>query len=311
MSDLKTVTVIEDISFDELDEIDNPRSEETEFDDVVEDAISRRGFLGGVLAFGTGAFLVGTAALKPTSATAASRFAFDAVAANGNDTITVPKGFSWHTVVKWGDPLWSNGPEFDHATRGTAESQALAFGDNNDGMSLFAHNGRSILAVNNEYTNRGIMYGNRDTKLPENEDDANKGKAAHGVSVFEVKRDGDKWAVVKDSSFNRRITAESPMELTGPAAGHDLLKTKADATGTKSLGTWNNCGNGRTPWAPTWPAKKTSTAISRRATKTWIFPKNSSAMASGTRTGATAGASMTNASTSRRNPTNRTAPVTL
>ena len=38
------------------------------------------------------------------------------------------------------------------------------------------------------------------------------------------------------------------MDLTGPAAGHDLLKTAADATGTKSLGTWNNCGNGMTPW---------------------------------------------------------------
>ncbi|WP_370303767.1 PhoX family phosphatase, partial [Pseudooceanicola sp.] len=29
---------------------------------------------------------------------------------------------------------------------------------------------------------------------------------------------------------------------------HDLLKTKADPTGTQSLGTFNNCGSGRTPW---------------------------------------------------------------
>jgi len=36
--------------------------------------------------------------------------------------------------------------------------------------------------------------------------------------------------------------------MTGPAAGHDLLKTAADATGTMSKGTWNNCGNGMTPW---------------------------------------------------------------
>ena len=250
MSDTKTESTFNEVSFDEFDEIENPRPATSDFDNVVEDALSRRGFLGGVLAFGTGAFLVGTATFKPVSAAtlAGSRFAFDAVAANADDTITVPKGFSWHTVVKWGEPLWTKGADFDQASRGSAASQALAFGDNNDGMSLFAHDGRSILAVNNEYTNRGIIYGNRETKLPENEDDVNKGKAAHGISIFEVKKDGDKWAVVKDSPFNRRITADSPMEITGPAAGHNLLKTKADATGTKSLGTWNNCGNGRTPW---------------------------------------------------------------
>ena len=38
------------------------------------------------------------------------------------------------------------------------------------------------------------------------------------------------------------------MEMTGPARGHDLLKTKADPTGTHILGTYNNCANGQTPW---------------------------------------------------------------
>ena len=238
-----------ELSFDEFDEIIDPRPEETEFDRVVENSVSRRGFLGVVVAVGTGAFLSGTAALTASEAQAASsRLAFKAVAAGTEDTVRVPEGYSWHIVVRWGDPLWSRGKPFDPETRGTGASQELAFGDNTDGMALFMAGGRSFLAVNNEYTNRSIAYGMRDTMRPENADDVRKGKAAHGVSVMEVAQSGGKWQVVKDSPFNRRITADTPMEIAGPAAGHDLLKTKADPMGVRALGTWNNCGNGRTPW---------------------------------------------------------------
>jgi uncharacterized protein len=43
------------LSTDDWDEAHFPRPEENDFDRVVERAISRRGFLGGVLAFGSGA----------------------------------------------------------------------------------------------------------------------------------------------------------------------------------------------------------------------------------------------------------------
>jgi len=243
-----TDTASIDLSFDEFDEQVNPAPELTDFDQVVDRAISRRGFLGRGIAVGATAFVMGSTALTPIRAFAASRLAFDAVPANSDDTITVPNGYSWHIVVKWGDPLWSNAPDFDQATRGNGASQETSYGDNIVGMALFAIGNQNVLVNNNEYTNRKIIYGNRESGLPENADDVRKGKAAHGVSVTEIAEKDGKWGVVIDSPFNRRITADTPMDITGPARGHDMLKTAADPDGAQSLGTWNNCGNGRTPW---------------------------------------------------------------
>ncbi|MFD2205373.1 PhoX family protein [Kiloniella antarctica] len=240
--------IASDLSFDDFDEIINPGPEVTDFEKIIEKAMSRRGFLGGGLAIGASALVLGTTALTPMKAQASNVFDFEPVKTNSLDTITVPKGYSWQVVTQWGDPLWSKSIEFDHKTRGTGESQELSIGDNNDGMSLFTVKGRNILVSNNEYTNRDIIYDNRESKLPETADDIRKGKAAHGVTVVEIEQNDKAWSIVKDSQFNRRITADTPMEITGPARGHALLKTEADPTGTQSLGTWNNCGNGRTPW---------------------------------------------------------------
>ena len=238
----------DEISFDDYDEAINPRPDDCDFDLIVDQAISRRGFLDAVVTIGAGAFLASTIGLSKATKASEDRFGFEAVPANALDKVTLPEGYQWESLVHWGDPLWSEGQAFDSQSRGTAASQALAFGDNNDGMALFFHEGHHILAVNNEYTNRPIIYGNRHSGSPENRDDVDKGKAAHGLSIFEIVQRGERWQLVKDSPINRRITADSEMALTGPAAGHNLLKTAGDPTGTKSLGTWSNCGSGATPW---------------------------------------------------------------
>jgi len=216
---------------------------EPEFSRLAARALSRREAL-----TSTAAFVLGSAILSPLDALAAGPRDFNAVAANTLDTVTVPKGYSWHVVASWGDPMWSDGTGFDHESRGTGASQERAFGDNNDGMELFTRGNRSILAVNNEFVNLGVLYGNRTLKRPENADDIRKGKAAHGISVIEIAEGDGKWGIVLDSPYNRRITADTPMAITGPARGHDLMKTAADPTGTHVLGTFNNCGSGRTPW---------------------------------------------------------------
>ncbi|MEP5200385.1 MAG: PhoX family phosphatase, partial [Paracoccaceae bacterium] len=242
---------LDDLSFDDFDEVTNPKPENSEFDAVVEEALSRRGFMGGVLAFGGVASIgAATTALTPVAAqAAANRFGFEAVPTSIKDTITVPEGYNWHVAARWGDPLFSDTPEFDHETRGTAATQARAFGDNNDGMSIFTDkDGRQILVANNEYTNRGVMWGNNPDGKYVTDDDINKGKNAHGLTACELKEVDGNWQIVKDSPYNRRFTPDEPMDITGPARGHAMMKTAADPDGVTVKGTFNNCGNGRTPW---------------------------------------------------------------
>jgi hypothetical protein len=185
------------------------------------------------------------------------RFGFEAIAASTEDTIIVPQGFKWESVAHWGDLLFSDAPAFDPTTRGTAESQGRAFGDNNDGMSVMTRDSRVVLVANNEYINPEHIWGNRGRAnaegkmeyLPEtDDDDVVKGMMGHGVTVAEIAQVNGKWQEVKDSPLNRRINPVTEMAITGPVAGHALVKTGADAAGTTVLGTWNNCGNGQTPW---------------------------------------------------------------
>ncbi|MEM7523113.1 MAG: PhoX family phosphatase [Pseudomonadota bacterium] len=239
-----------DMDFDEFDEALSPKPETCDFDRVVESAISRRGMLSGVLAFGGVAMIGGALAPKAQAAAHAgpSRFAFDAIPTSTADAITVPSGYNVDIIVRWGDPITPDGPEFDHATLGTGASQAVTFGDNIDGMELFQVGDSTIIVVNNEYTNRSVLWSNRPDGKPASDDDILKGKMAHGLTIVEVDDAGGKWEVVKDSAFNRRVTPDTPAEITGPARGHDLVKTAADPEGVQSLGTWNNCGSGKTPW---------------------------------------------------------------
>ena len=239
-----------EMSFDDWDEVHFPRPEQHDFDEVVERAISRRGFMGGALAFGSGAAVMGTGVLKGSTALAqqTSRFAFEALAPQTDGTVHVPAGYTWKTLVRWGDPLFSDAPAYSAETGIPTEGSDRVFGENTDGMELFTVGGRELLVVNSEYVNPKVNLAAEQEGAVMSLDDVTRLQNFQGVSVMEVAEGDNGWDVIVDSPFNRRIHHRTPMVLDGPAAGHDLLKTEADPTGMASLGTFNNCGSGRTPW---------------------------------------------------------------
>ncbi|UWP93991.1 PhoX family phosphatase (plasmid) [Aliiroseovarius crassostreae] len=243
-----------DLSADDWDEKHFPRPDENEFDQVVERALSRRGFLGGILAFGSGAAVmgagVGAGVLNATSAQAqiAARFPFKPIPIATDHLVHVPEGYRSQVLASWGDALFADGAGYDVQDGGPVAKSDRIFGENTDGMECFSHQGHELIVINHEYANRKINLPAAQGGVPAGAGDVQKLQNLQGVTVMELAEGPEGWQVVVDSPFNRRITHNSPMKLVGPAAGHALLQTEADPTGTRSLGTLNNCGSGKTPW---------------------------------------------------------------
>ncbi len=246
--DIKSTT---DLSWDEFDELRDPRPAENDFDRVVEAALSRRGFLGGAVAFGSGAMVFGSGVLgSATSAQAQSAgFAFEPIGTATDFDIHVPEGYQWKPMVRWGDALFSEAEgAYSPETGVPVEMSDKVFGENTDGMELFDVDGKEIITINSEYVNPKINLPADSEGMPKNADEVTLLKNMQGVTVMEIADNGNGYEVVKDSPYNRRITHETQMTMDGPAAGSDLMKTNADPEGVSPKGTMNNCGSGRTLW---------------------------------------------------------------
>jgi len=175
------------------------------------------------------------------------------------DRVLVADGYTARAFFSWGDEVVAGAVPWKTDASNTWQEQQLQAGQNHDGMAYFpfasAPNDHGLLVINHEYTNPTLHPNGptetRDAKgiIHRPEHEVLKEQAAHGVSVIEIKRDqNSEWQRVKNSSFNRRLTANTPMGITGPAAGSEHLKTAQDPTGTRVLGTLNNCSMGKTPW---------------------------------------------------------------
>jgi len=216
---------------------------------------NRRRFLSTTGAAGVAAFLSANPVTKAIAAGVANPgnsgiMGFEPIPTSTRDDVVVPNGYRAEVLISWGDPIFPDAPAFTQDA--DAEAQARQFGDNNDGMTFFPiSDDRAVLAVNHEYTNYEYLFPHQGKTMTAAA--VEKAQTAHGVTIVELKREdspkqNSQWRIDPDGKRNRRITANTPMAITGPAAGHDRMKTALDETGRHVLGTVNNCANGQTPW---------------------------------------------------------------
>ena len=242
------------------------------FDSVLQARLSRRGMLRGgmgsvgtVMLAGVGLSACGGSddAVAVPAAPVSTLLGFSAVSKSLADTVQVPAGYTYSVIYALGDPL--TGTTAAYKNDGTDTSYEDRAGDHHDGMEWFGLDSagkpsltsidRGLLAVNHEATtdetrSSFFLHANGGTStLPRPAFEVDKETAIHGISVVEVKSTSGKWATVPASSFNFRLTALSEnIQLTGPARGSALMVTKYSPDGTRTRGTLNNCGTGKTPW---------------------------------------------------------------
>jgi hypothetical protein len=172
------------------------------------------------------------------------------IAPSSEDVLRVPPEYEAKVLYRWGDPVGvaSRMPEFRMDASNSAEEQALQAGMHHDGMHYFPLQGSAhgLLAMNHEYLDEGLLF--TDGQKTWSAEKVAKAQNAVGVSVIEVRLEQNQWQVVRPSKYARRITARTSCRVSGPAAGHALMRTAADPSGSSVLGTYNGCAHGWTPW---------------------------------------------------------------
>jgi secreted PhoX family phosphatase len=239
------------------------------FGDLLQQRLSRRGFIeASSAAAATGALPV--ASFATPSVASGKTTAYKAITPSREDALRLSPGLRYQLVIGEGDALFKNDAglsasgkrNLDWLDDRAGERQARRFGTNNDALAFFVAEGRrtaGVLCVNHEYVMAELSF----ASLPESSAERAKSReswikthpqavawmqAAHGVSVVDLQRGARGWSVRQGGPSTRRITANTPMEISGPARGDVLMQTNADPSGTRVLGTFANCAGGKTPW---------------------------------------------------------------
>ena len=241
------------------------------FNDLLTQRLTRRDMLSAGVALAPLAALPSLLTPSDAAAGALSTLNFKPVVGSKADAIVLPPGYTYDIVARWGDSLFDAVPSLDSSKLAAgclfephaAEQQCSQFGQNCDAIHYFpldSRGERGILCVNNEYVDESLMFidhpgfgstanGAGRAYTEKHPEAVAVAQAALGVSVVEIERRKGQWHVVKNSRFNRRVTANTPAEIGGPARGSALMKTHADPAGTRVIGTFAGCAGGETPWS--------------------------------------------------------------
>ncbi len=242
---------------DDDDLLSNP-SQRPDIHDVMAARLSRRGFLKASAAAAVGAGLTGTLpGWEPAgaNAAAATSLTFKELSHGLDDKLHLSEGYRAQVLMRWGDPVTSDAPQFDPQNQ-TPASQGGQFGYNCDyigyipldphGPTASTH---GLLIVNHEYSTVQMMFPGSPEPQALTKAQVDTAMLAMGQSIIEVKRGDDrKWSVVADSKYARRITPKTEMVIRGPAAGHPRMRTSFAPNGRRAFGTFGNCAGGTTPW---------------------------------------------------------------
>jgi len=229
----------------------------TPFSTILEANMSRRlvmrGSLGSALALFAGASISACGGGSDGDDDQAVKLGFASLPNSMTDACVVPAGYVASVIGAWGTPLNDQAAPWSNEGRNSSQDLLHSTGMHHDGMHYFPLAGSSsegLLVVNHEYIDEKALHPNGPTSVDGKRpaEEVRKEVNAHGVAVMHVRKQGSQWEIIKNSRYNRRFTSATPMNLSGPVAGTDWVKTPFSTAGTQVRGTNNNCGNGTTPW---------------------------------------------------------------
>ncbi len=268
------------MSHHDLD-LDCNTSHNPHFQDVLTQSLqnpTRRNLLRGGLGLAGLAMLPGCATVASGVAAAPSALGFASVDKSLLDNVILPAGYQYTVLHATGDALDSSLPAYSNRGLET-DDWSRRIGDHHDGMDIYyldangryseKETSRAVLCVNHESSaDAHFMHPNGQTSnnvsgkkfdqfgewdlgvRPELE--VLKEINHHGVSIVEIVKGPQGWRIQQDSPLNRRITAQTPVRISGPRAQieniRQFMTTRWDTAGAMARGTLNNCGHGKTPW---------------------------------------------------------------